>query len=296
VVCALVSLACGQTLRFVAVGDWGGQSTPPYTTPPQLAVAKQMGVTAEEFGSNFTLGIGDNFYLLGIDGNDHSTRFKSTFSDVYTAASLQSRWYIVAGNHDHYGNVTAEVAHTADDPRWYFPALWYTETMQAFNTTVQFVFFDTVVYADYPNTDQAAQQRTWIEATLAASTADWLLVVGHYPVYSVAEHGPTPLLVSDLRPLLLKYNVDAYFSGHDHSLQYLSDGTIDYFLTGAGHLTEDSHAHQSDVPPGYSKFYWAGPNDNSGGFITVEVTWEKLTVNYLDESGSVLYTVVRPAK
>jgi len=295
---ALVPFAFSQPLRFLAVGDWGGQTTPPYTTTPQLAVAKQMGLTGEQFGSNFTLGIGDNFYLLGIDGDDHNSRFKATFSDVYTAASLQSRWYIIAGNHDHYGNVTAEVAHTADDPRWYFPSLWYNQTMTSGDgVTVQFIFYDTVIYADYPTSQDAIKQRAWIEQTLAASAfADYLFVVGHYPVYSIAEHGPTPLLVSDLRPMLLKYNVDAYFSGHDHDLQYLFDGTVPYFLTGAGHLTENSQAHKSDVPAGYSKFFWAGSNDNSGGFITVDVSAAQFTVNYLSESGEQLYSVVRPKK
>ena len=37
-------------------------------------------------------------------------------------------------------------------------------------------------------------QLEWIEQTLAASTADWLFVVGHFPVYSGGSHGNTPEL------------------------------------------------------------------------------------------------------
>jgi len=296
VVASLVTSGLAQSLNFVAVGDWGGQSTAPYTTPAQLAVAKQMAITAAAINSNFTFGIGDNFYLTGINGNDQNARFDETWKNVYTAASLQSRWYLVGGNHDHYGNVTAEVAHTNDDPRWYFPALWYTESFDVDGLVAQFVFFDTVVYADYPDTPDAKTQRAWIQTTLAASKADWLFVVGHYPVYSIAEHGPTPLLVSDLRPMLLQYNVDAYFSGHDHSLQYLNDGTIDYFLTGAGHLTDDSNAHKNDIPPGYSKFFWSGANDNAGGFISVGLTAQALNVTYWADDGTNLLNVVRPKK
>lgn len=49
--------------------------------------------------------------------------------------------------------------------------------------------------------------------------APYLLVSGHFPVYSVAEHGPTKCLVDRLRPLLHQYRVTAYLCGHDHNLQ-----------------------------------------------------------------------------
>ena len=34
-------------------------------------------------------------------------------------------------------------------------------------------------------------QWEWLEGAMAASTADYLWVGGHYPVWSVCTHGPT---------------------------------------------------------------------------------------------------------
>ncbi len=51
--------------------------------------------------------------------------------------------------------------------------------------------------------------------------APYLLVNGHFPVYSVAEHGPTACLIERLRPLLHKYHATAYICGHDHNLQVI---------------------------------------------------------------------------
>ena len=50
---------------------------------------------------------------------------------------------------------------------------------------------------------------------MAASTADYLFVAGHYPVYSGCSHGSTSSLISWLKPLLEKYGAH-YLSGHDH--------------------------------------------------------------------------------
>ena len=46
-----------------------------------------------------------------------------------------------------------------------------------------------------------------LQSTLAASTADYLVVAGHYPVWSVCEHGPTAQLVTSVKPLLEQYKV-----------------------------------------------------------------------------------------
>lgn len=65
----------------------------------------------------------------------------------------------------------------------------------------------------------ADQQLAWIEDQLKNSKADYLFVAGHFPVYSVAEHGSTQCLIDKVLPLLETYKATAYLSGHDHSLQ-----------------------------------------------------------------------------
>lgn len=42
--------------------------------------------------------------------------------------------------------------------------------------------------------------------------------------------------------MLIKYNANAYFCGHDHDMQHIHEdnSTVEYFLSGAGHETEDS--------------------------------------------------------
>jgi 3',5'-cyclic AMP phosphodiesterase CpdA len=71
-------------------------------------------------------------------------------------------------------------------------------------------------------------QLVHIEAMLVEAirhNPTWLLVAGHYPVFSTGQHGDTSELKSYLLPLLTKYKVHAYFCGHDHF-----SGTYVFFI------------------------------------------------------------------
>ena len=82
---------------------------------------------------------------------------------------------------------------------------------------------------------QASMTLNWIEDALSKSDADYLLVAGHYPVYSACSHGSTKELIKDLDPLLKQYDVTAYLSGHEHCQFHYRYEEMDYILTGTGH-------------------------------------------------------------
>ena len=74
----VAALGAGSSLNFIIMGDWGGQEFWPYYTCGEKSVAEQMGKKASEIGSQFTVALGDNFYLLGVTDVD-DPRFKETF-------------------------------------------------------------------------------------------------------------------------------------------------------------------------------------------------------------------------
>jgi len=295
-------------LNFFVVGDWGGNNSYPYTTSIETQVASSMGIMAKSLDVQLVVGVGDNFYDCGVT-DVMDPRFKSTFEDVFTASSLQVRWYQTLGNHDHLGNISAQIAYTNFSDRWYMPNQWYSHTFNIPNSpgvTAQFLIIDTIALTGTWDDDAESprgintieekllqqSQQDWIESELKSSNATWIFVFGHYPVYSIGHDGPTPYLVSYLLPLLEKYGVAAYISGHEHDLQYLNDGsTVNYYVSGTGHKIDTSQKNSSKVPKGSSKFFWPVNETIHGGYLSIQIIGNSsMTATFYDDTDLVLYT------
>lgn len=226
---------------FLSMADWGGKNAPAYTKEAQCDAGSAMEQIAAKYNVDTILAVGDNFYSYGVTADDADAYFSNTFDKVYTGPTLnQAKFYAVAGNHDHRGDVEAQINYPLE--KWVFPDNWYTFTKDLGNgMTAQWIMIDTVLlvgesYHDIEqnifvaatgpkNLQRAQSQWTFIEQELSQSDADFLFVAGHYPVYAHCSHGSTKDLVTYLKPLLEQYDVTAYIAGHDHCASYVDEGT-----------------------------------------------------------------------
>lgn len=278
--------------NYLVVGDWGRNGF-----FNQAEVAEAMGVVGERVRSRFTISTGDNFYLAGVTGVD-DVKWERSFENIYTAPSLQSRWYVTLGNHDWQGNVPAQIAYTETSERWYLPAQYYSETLAIDDETrVQFVFLDTNPlaypedyrrrFSDSGEWDEEDQLR-WLERTLANSDAAWKIVIGHHPIYvGSTAYSDNERLVERLVPLFEEYGVQAYFAGHDHNLQHHrpEGSTVDYFVSGAGSLT------RAVVETPNTLFALRVP-----GFMAVSMTRTRMNVQAYDEDRRLVYEAAVPLR
>jgi DNA repair exonuclease SbcCD nuclease subunit len=102
-----------------------------------------MNAVAERIGSSFVLAAGDNFYHSGIASDAHDARFKETFEDVYTGEALQTPWLAIAGNHDHKGNVSAQIAYSELSERWTYPSQFHSHSFESDGVSVDILMIDT---------------------------------------------------------------------------------------------------------------------------------------------------------
>lgn len=281
-----------KALHFIAMGDWGRNGA-----DHQLQVAKQMGITANEIGSQFTIATGDNFYPSGVI-SEWDPLWKYSFEDIYTDFRLQWDWYPVLGNHDYKSNPDAQVKYSSISRRWKMPARYYSKVFSINGDTTQqvlLVFIDTnplipefyknAEYGPHVKGQDTAKQKRWMEKLLSTTSPNikWKIVVGHHPMYSGGsrtEAYDTKAIRNTLKPMFDKYKVDVYLAGHEHSLQHMqSAGNMHHIISGAAsektpaRLIENSLLSASEY-----------------GFFVCSVTGNELLLQAVNDAGKIIYS------
>lgn len=269
------SFHIAEGTRFMVLGDWGRKGS-----ADQSSVAMAMAEIANQYPIEFIISTGDNFYNRGVK-NTYDPHWQKSFEHVYRDSALLVPWYVVLGNHDHYGNVDAQIAYHHINARWVFPAPYYVKELATEFARIVLIFTDTQPLAKNMETDM--EQYLWIENTLQNSDADWKFVVGHHPVRTGGKHGEYKAIIENFKPILEKYNVDVYFAGHDHDLQFLQEGNIYHVISGGG-----SKIRSVKNTP-FTLFSAA-----SLGFVLCSVKQNELFIYYFNEYAQLLYqTVIR---
>ncbi|KAK4488892.1 hypothetical protein RD792_004691 [Penstemon davidsonii] len=233
------------SLSVLVIGDWGRKGQ--YN---QSKLAYQMGITAEKIDVDFVISTGDNFYPSGLT-NVYDPAFDQSFTNVYTAPSLQKQWYSVLGNHDYRGDALAQLS----------PILKHKDS--------KWLCLKSFI----------------LNTALGESRAKWKIVVGHHTIKSVGIHGDTQELVQKVLPILQANDVDLYINGHDHCLEHISssDSSIQFLTSGGG--SKAWRGGYNWMPNSEEmKFYYDGQ-----GFMTLQITQTDIDIRFYDISGKILH-------
>lgn len=272
--------------NFLVVGDWGRNGN-----SHQREVAVQMGNAAEILASQCVLSVGDNFYEDGVQTTSDPL-WRSSFEAIYSAPSLQIPWYVALGNHDYRGVPQAQIDYATISRRWIMPSRYYKVSGSRIGAPHLDLFvIDTsplvhkyrkdvhsTIAGNVASQDVPAQLR-WLDEQLSGSTAPWKLVLGHHTIYSGGSgHGDTPETTELIEPLLLKHGVQAYINGHDHDLQHIRRGGVDYLCCGAGSEVRPVQAVNGTL-------FCAARS----GFAAIRSSLDSLSLEFRDFTGAVLY-------
>lgn len=221
---------------------------------------------------DFSILLGDNFYNFGVS-SPTDQQWQNKFEKPYAGVNVEFRASL--GNHDHLGNIQAQIDYSSRSSKWKMPARYYSFT----DTDSDFFVID--------SDDYDTEQNKWLESKLAASKARWKIVYGHHPVYSYGEHGDTSTLIKNMLPILKKYKVDFYIAGHDHDKQVIERDGMVFPISGAS-----SQLRKTKSGP-YTKFALS-----TLGFAHLILEGDQAILRYMDSSNRVEFQKVynKPGK
>jgi len=277
-----IKLPSGSNFNFIVISDYGRNG---YEN--QKEVANMMADVADDCDIRFIVTGGDNFQVAGVQ-SVQDPLWMSSFENIYPQMSLQVEWYPALGNHDHGGNIQAQVDYSKISRRWKMPAPYYTLVKSRNNVSVRLIILDTYSiingYSSPSSTyplKAAQKQIAWTDSVLTVAKEDWVIVVGHHPVYSAhPTRKNTKELVQYLNPVMNKHNVDFFIGAHDHIFQHLRDtaSKIDYFVNTAGSEVRDKSTNEMTV------FAASSP-----GFSICSATKVSLSMYFINIEGKVIY-------
>lgn len=261
----------------------------------QKPIAELMGVMAEEVGPEAIIATGDVHHFDGV-ASTQDPLWLTNYELIYTHPELMISWLPVLGNHEYRGNTQAVLDYSKVSRRWQMEGRYYTKVFadEDAGASLRVVFIDTTPLIDsyrnnnrYPDAGKQDidAQLQWLDNTLQSAKEDWVIVVGHHPMYAetkkdIAEQKD---IQRRLLPIFKKHgNVAIYICGHIHNFQHIrkpSDST-DYIVNTAGSLArkvKETDGTQFCSP--------------STGFSVLSATKQKLQLHMIDKEGKEIHCI-----
>ena len=262
----------------------------------QKPIAELMGVMAEEIGPECVLAAGDVHHFDGVQ-SIHDPLWMTNYELIYSHPELMIDWLPTLGNHEYRGNTQAVMDYSDVSRRWEMPARYYTRVYEEEGTTVRLVMVDTTpLMSKYREENQKypeaclqdnEKQLAWVDSVLNVAKEDWVMVVGHHPIYAETSKDESERLdmQNTLGKVLRKYpKVTMYLCGHIHNFQHIRvpGSSIDYVVNSSASLSRK-------VKP-IKETLFCSPE---AGFSVIAADKKELCLHMIDKEGKVLYTIKR---
>ena len=262
----------------------------------QKPIAELMGVMAEEIGPECVLAAGDVHHFDGVQ-SVHDPLWMTNYELVYSHPELMIDWLPILGNHEYRGSTQAVLDYSDVSRRWEMPARYYTRVYEEEGTTVRLVMVDTTpLMSKYREENQKypeaclqdnEKQLAWVDSVLNVAKEDWVMVVGHHPIYAETSKDESERLdmQNTLGKVLGKYpKVAMYLCGHIHNFQHIRvpGSPIDYVVNSSASLS------RKVKPIEGTRF--CSPES---GFSVIAADKNELCLHMIGKTGKVLYTVRR---
>lgn len=282
-------------LNFIVCNDLGRNGY--YDQKP---IAELMGQMSQKgVNPKFVAALGDVHHFNGVASVDDPL-WMTNFEQIYSHPELMLDWFLLLGNHEYRGNTTACMEYSHKSRRWMMPARYYTKVFENHGMTLRLVWIDTTpiiskyrnAHLKYPDASlqDCNRQMQWLDSVLTVEREDWVIVMGHHPIYAETGKSKSERLdmQSHVNTILKRHNVDMYLCGHIHNFQHIrhQDSNIDYIINSSASLSRPY------VKAVEGTVFCSG----EPGFSIVSASKDALVLRMIDKHGKVLHEVTRRHK
>lgn len=279
-----------RTINFFMANDLGRNGY--YDQRP---IAELMGNMAEVIGPECVIAAGDVHHFDGV-ASVVDPLWMTNYESIYAHPELMIAWHPILGNHEYRGSTQAVLDYGKVSRRWEMPGRYYTKTYEDDGVSVRLIFIDTTPLIEkyrkdtekYPDAclQDIEPQQAWLDSTLKTAVEDWVIVIGHHPIYA-----ETPKAESERRDMqqridsiLRRHRVDIYAAGHIHNFQHLRapGSSIDYIVNSSASLSRKVNS--------ISETQFCSP---SSGFSIIAADKTELNLHFIDKAGRNIYSFSR---
>lgn len=265
----------------------------------QKPIADVMGKMAEAIDIECVAAPGDVHHFNGVKSTQDPL-WLTNYELIYSHPELMLDWYPTLGNHEYRGNTQAVLDYANISARWVMPNRYYTKVLNGGKgnerVTVRLVFLDTTPMMDkyrnnseeYPDACKQDYQRQleWADSVLTVAKEDWVIVLGHHPIYADTGKDTSERtdMQSRLNPILKKHkNVSFYVCGHIHNFQHIrmKGSAVDYVVNTSGSLSR----------PKVNAVEGTQFCDGRTGFSLICADKRSLSLHMMDNTGACIYTI-----
>lgn len=264
----------------------------------QKPIAELMGEMADIIGPECVIAAGDVHHFNGVASVDDPL-WMTNYEQIYSHPELMIDWFPVLGNHEYRGNTQAVMDYSKKSRRWMSGQRYFTKVFNHEKTgmSLRIIFIDTTpliqkyrtetcTYPDAVMQDKEAQL-AWIDSLLAKADEDWVIVVGHHPIYAETSKDADERddMQKSLLPIFRRHpKVDVYACGHIHNFQHIRQqgDPVDYIVNSSASLARKVKPIEGTV--------FCSPED---GFSVISATKHHLIIYMMDKAGNILYTIDR---
>ena len=263
-----------NNFQLIVLGDTGTGNE------DQSKVADGVAKVCDQYGCDFVLLLGDNFYPNGVK-SVFDKQFNTKFEIVYN--KIKKPFFAVLGNHDVKQNAFTQIMYSLKSDYWRMPNYEYSfKTAQA-----MFYGLNTNCPFSYERLRKKLNRDETEFKTNIAKRA-WKIAFGHHSVYSNGTHGDTDVITRNYWNWILEGRVDLYLSGHNHNLALFKydKSDIDYVISGAGGKNYRSTSEREKLNKSKASNLFTY---NDTGFVWLDISRDKIFIRFHDYSGKTMY-------